>query len=172
MRETTGKRAREGTQVPPVSSKVRKISSSAMLSEAADRMKAFGLDGLPVVENNEIVGMVTDRAIARAVSAGMDPSTTPVKYAMTPGGTQGSQETGIGEAAAATEDHQDKENRMKARVTEDCISCGRCVEICPEVFEMGDDKAFAKVDQIPQEFQDAAQEAADECPTSAILIER
>jgi len=61
---------------------------------------------------------------------------------------------------------------MKARVTEDCIACGRCVEICPEVFEMGEDKAFAKVDPVPAEFEEAAQEAADECPTSAIVIER
>jgi ferredoxin len=61
---------------------------------------------------------------------------------------------------------------MKARVTEDCISCGRCVEICPEVFEMGEDLAHVKVSVVPQEYEDAAQEAADECPTSAILIER
>ena len=61
---------------------------------------------------------------------------------------------------------------MKARVTEDCISCGRCVEICPEVFEMGEDLARVKVDEIPEEYQDATQEAADECPTSAIIVER
>jgi ferredoxin len=61
---------------------------------------------------------------------------------------------------------------MKAHVTDDCISCGRCVEICPEVFEMGEDKAFVKVDVVPEELEDAAQEAADECPTSAIVIER
>ena len=62
---------------------------------------------------------------------------------------------------------------MKARVTEDCISCGRCVEICPEVFELGEDKAFVKVgSRSPRHIEDAAQEAADECPTSAIIIER
>jgi ferredoxin len=61
---------------------------------------------------------------------------------------------------------------MKAHVTEDCIACGRCVEICPEVFEMGQDLAHVKVDVVPQEYEDAAQEAADECPTSAIVIER
>jgi ferredoxin len=66
----------------------------------------------------------------------------------------------------------DKESTMKARVTEDCISCGRCVEICPEVFEMGEDRAYVKVDEIPEEYQDATQEAADECPTSAIVVER
>lgn len=61
---------------------------------------------------------------------------------------------------------------MKARVTEDCIACGRCIEICPDVFEMGEDIAQVRVDQVPEEFQEAAQEAADECPTSAIVIEK
>jgi ferredoxin len=70
------------------------------------------------------------------------------------------------------EREQTKEKRMKARVTEDCIACGRCIEICPEVFEMGEDIAHVKVDVVPQEYEDATQEAADECPTSAIIIER
>jgi ferredoxin len=61
---------------------------------------------------------------------------------------------------------------MKARVTEDCIACGRCIEICPDVFEMGEDIAQVKVDEVPQEFEEATQEAADECPTSAIVIEK
>ncbi|MGE5297227.1 MAG: ferredoxin [Solirubrobacterales bacterium] len=61
---------------------------------------------------------------------------------------------------------------MKARVTEDCIACGRCIEICPEVFEMGEDTAQVKVDEVPEKFQEATQEAADECPTSAIVIEK
>ncbi len=60
---------------------------------------------------------------------------------------------------------------MKARVTEDCISCGRCVEICPEVFEMGDELAQVKVDVVPAEHEEATRQAADECPTSAIIIE-
>jgi ferredoxin len=41
---------------------------------------------------------------------------------------------------------------MKARITEDCISCGLCVDICPDVFEMGEDSAQVKVDVIPKEF--------------------
>jgi ferredoxin len=61
---------------------------------------------------------------------------------------------------------------MKAQVTPDCIACGRCVEICPEVFEMGEDMAHVRVDEIPSEYEDATQEAADECPTSAIVVER
>jgi ferredoxin len=61
---------------------------------------------------------------------------------------------------------------MKARVTEDCIACGRCIEICPDVFEMGEDIAQVKVEEVAEEFQEATQEAADECPTSAIVVEK
>jgi ferredoxin len=60
---------------------------------------------------------------------------------------------------------------MKAKVTEDCIACERCVEICPEVFEMGEELAEVKEDPVPEEYEDAVQEAADECPTSAIIVE-
>jgi ferredoxin len=65
-----------------------------------------------------------------------------------------------------------KENAMKARVTEDCIACGRCVDICPEVFEMGESIAQVKVDPIPEEFEGTTRDAADECPVSAIVVER
>jgi ferredoxin len=61
---------------------------------------------------------------------------------------------------------------MKARVTEDCIACGRCIEICPDVFEMGEDIAQVRVDEVPEEFEEATQEASDECPTSAIVVEK
>jgi len=60
---------------------------------------------------------------------------------------------------------------MKAHVTEDCVACGRCVDICPEVFEMGETIAQVIVDPIPEEFEQMTQEAADECPTSAIVVE-
>jgi ferredoxin len=153
------------------SRRAQKISSSAMLSEAADRMKTLDISRLSVVENNEIVGTITDRGIDTAVSAGMNPTTTPVKYVMIPGAAHDSQEKEIGKAVEITEDRQCKENAMKARVTEDCISCGRCVEICPEVFEMGEDMAHVKLAEIPEQYQDATREAADECPTSAILVE-
>jgi CBS domain-containing protein len=85
-------------------SSMGRISSSAMLCEAADRMKKLGIDGLPVVEDNEIVGLITDRDIARAVSAGMSPTTTPVKHAMTT--TAAAAEQGrIREAAGTREGH-------------------------------------------------------------------
>jgi len=60
---------------------------------------------------------------------------------------------------------------MKVSVTEDCIACGLCVDTCPEVFEMGDEFAQVLVDEVPEEHQEAVQQAAEECPTEAILVE-
>lgn len=60
---------------------------------------------------------------------------------------------------------------MKARITEDCIACGRCVEICPEVFEMDQDIAHMKSSAIDPEYEEAVREAAEECPTNAIVID-
>ncbi len=62
---------------------------------------------------------------------------------------------------------------MKATIDRDgCISCGLCPEECPEVFRMGDDgPAEVYVNEIPKEAEDAAKEAAAECPVEVIHIE-
>jgi len=60
---------------------------------------------------------------------------------------------------------------MKARVEDTCTACGLCVDTCPEVFEMGPDIARVKVDIIPAECEESAQQAADECPVEAIVIQ-
>jgi ferredoxin len=61
---------------------------------------------------------------------------------------------------------------MKVRVdAELCTGCGPCADVCPEAFEMKDDKSVVLMKEIPAELQDAVREAADACPTGAIIIE-
>ncbi len=61
---------------------------------------------------------------------------------------------------------------MKCKVDPDlCNGDEICVQVCPEVFEMEDDKAVVKMDQIPENLQDSVREAADSCPSEAIIIE-
>jgi len=60
---------------------------------------------------------------------------------------------------------------MKVRIDDSCTACGLCVETCPEVFRMGNSIAEIIVDDVPPQFEDTAQEAADECPVEAIIVE-
>ena len=61
---------------------------------------------------------------------------------------------------------------MKVRIIkEECIACGVCADIAPEIFEMGDDAAEVKVAEVPEPEQDAVREAAESCPTEAIVLE-
>ena len=61
---------------------------------------------------------------------------------------------------------------MKATVDPDlCTGCELCVDTCPDVFEMQDDVAVAKVDEVPEEAEECARESADSCPAEAIIIE-
>ena len=62
---------------------------------------------------------------------------------------------------------------MKAVINRDgCIACELCAETCPEVFRMGEDgPAEAYVDEIPNEVEEAAKEAAEACPVEVIEIQ-
>ena len=60
---------------------------------------------------------------------------------------------------------------MKVKIEDTCTACGLCVETCPEVFEMGPDMAKVIDEDVPPEFEDAVQQAADECPVEAIIVE-
>jgi len=60
---------------------------------------------------------------------------------------------------------------MKVRIEDTCTGCGLCCDTCPEVFEMGPDMAQVKVEDVPAEHEDAVQQAADECPVEAIVVE-
>ena len=61
---------------------------------------------------------------------------------------------------------------MKAKVDPDlCTGCELCVQTCPEVFEMEDDLAVTKVDEVPTDAEETCRQAAEECPVEAIIIE-
>jgi ferredoxin len=62
--------------------------------------------------------------------------------------------------------------KMRIRVDEDlCIGDGSCVETCPEMFEMRDNSAVAKTEEVPEHLHDCCSEAADNCPVEAIIVE-
>ena len=62
---------------------------------------------------------------------------------------------------------------MKVTVDKDlCLGCGICEGIAPEVFSMANEPyAEVLLDPIPEEFQAATREAAEECPEECIAIE-
>lgn len=62
---------------------------------------------------------------------------------------------------------------MKAHIDrEGCISCGLCAEICPEVFRIAEDGlAEVILETVPEEFEEQAIEAQENCPVSVITVE-
>lgn len=68
---------------------------------------------------------------------------------------------------------------MKTKVIrEDCIACGNCNAICPEVYDYDEDGiAFCHLDDnefkeiISEEYRSLVLEAKNNCPTEAIYVE-
>lgn len=59
---------------------------------------------------------------------------------------------------------------MTAHVNENCIGCGLCVGICPEVFSMTDKGNAEASSDIAGEQENSVHEAADSCPVNAIEV--
>ena len=53
-------------------------------------------------------------------------------------------------------------------VEEECIACGACTEICPEVFILNESLGFAQVINPGGAEEDKIQEAMDVCPVQCI----
>jgi len=59
---------------------------------------------------------------------------------------------------------------MKVKVNEEeCIGCGACVSLCPEVFDFNDEGyATAKEEEISEELTQKVIDALESCPVDAI----
>jgi ferredoxin len=60
---------------------------------------------------------------------------------------------------------------MRVTVDEDvCVASGQCEMICPEVFEV-DVVSVVRVEQPDPSLHEQVRDAADSCPTGAILVQ-
>ncbi|HMK08812.1 MAG TPA: CBS domain-containing protein [Anaerolineales bacterium] len=59
------------------------LDPAVTIGEAADRMRRFGHEGYPVVEDGKVIGLLTRRAVDRAAAHGL--SGQPVRTVMDPG---------------------------------------------------------------------------------------
>ncbi len=62
---------------------------------------------------------------------------------------------------------------MKVSVNQEaCIGCGACIAIAEDLFEMNaDGLSQAKVEEVPEDKVEQANEAVESCPTGAITKE-
>ncbi|ERK59564.1 putative ferredoxin [Gemella bergeri ATCC 700627] len=68
---------------------------------------------------------------------------------------------------------------MKTKINrEDCIACGNCSAICPDVYDYDEDGiAFCHIDNnsmsaiIPEKYESLIKEACENCPTESVIVE-
>jgi len=53
-------------------------------------------------------------------------------------------------------------------VEEECIACGTCEELCPEVFRVNENLGFSQVINPTGAPEEKIQEAMDSCPVQCI----
>lgn len=49
-----------------------------------------------------------------------------------------------------------------------CISCGTCIDMCPEIYDWDDEGKAEVVDEVSDDLEECAQEALESCPVEAI----
>ena len=62
---------------------------------------------------------------------------------------------------------------MQAHVDKQkCLGCGICIDVCPDVFETGDDGlADVRVEVVPPTAESSCRDAAEQCPEQAIHVQ-
>lgn len=68
---------------------------------------------------------------------------------------------------------------MKTRIIcEDCIACGNCNAICPDIYDYDEDGiAYCVIDdntmveEVPEKYRSLVLEAQGNCPTEAVYVE-
>ena len=56
---------------------------------------------------------------------------------------------------------------------EECIGCGACQMLAPEVFELDDDGISVVINEdVEESLEEKTNEAVEACPTSAIEVEK
>ncbi|MDO4199229.1 MAG: ferredoxin [Clostridia bacterium] len=60
---------------------------------------------------------------------------------------------------------------MKVKVNQECIGCGMCIDMCPEVFEYNDEGlSSVKSEEADDSLKDSITEAQQACPVDAIEL--
>ena len=99
-----------------MSRQTRTILPDATVEQAARKMRDHEIGLLPIVEENQIIGIVTDRDLAiRALAEGRNPHLTTVREVMTPEALWCYEDDSITDAAKIMEKHRVRRLLVKNR---------------------------------------------------------
>ena len=70
------------------------------LTDVANRMRDHGVGAVAIMEEDQLVGIITERDLMRAIADGLSPGLTPASEYMTPGPLTVGPEEDVGEASA------------------------------------------------------------------------
>lgn len=60
---------------------------------------------------------------------------------------------------------------MKVKVNENCIGCGMCIDMCPEVFEYNDAGLSSPIsEEVDDSLKGSVMDAQESCPVDAIEV--
>lgn len=90
-----------------MSTKISSVGTDTPITDVAKTMKDRNIGSVPVMENNKVVGIVTDRDIVlREIALGKNPQNTKAKDVMTAGVSIANPEMDIHDAAKIMSDKQ------------------------------------------------------------------